>query len=66
MCRRPIVAGPRRRAARTRAPAGEGADEDGLIWLEVAAAGSPLRIAPAARSRVRGAEGPVPEGPAPP
>ncbi|MFB7618802.1 glycoside hydrolase family 65 protein [Kitasatospora sp. NPDC056181] len=41
-------------------PAGEGADEDGLIWLEVAAAGSPLRIALAARTRVRGAGGPLP------
>ncbi|MGK4585757.1 glycoside hydrolase family 65 protein [Kitasatospora sp. HPMI-4] len=41
-------------------PAGQGADRDGLLWLEAAAIGSPLRIALAARTRVHQAGTPVP------
>ncbi|WP_327068617.1 glycoside hydrolase family 65 protein [Kitasatospora sp. NBC_01302] len=33
-------------------PAGQGLDEDGTLWLQVATAGSPLHIALAARTRV--------------
>ncbi|MEV7782452.1 glycosyl hydrolase family 65 protein [Kitasatospora sp. NPDC088351] len=42
-------------------PVGQGVDEDGLLWLEVAAIGSPLHIALAARTRLHHAGGaPVP------
>ncbi|WP_406209286.1 glycoside hydrolase family 65 protein [Kitasatospora sp. NBC_01560] len=38
--------------ARHLVPSGHGVDEDGTLWLEVAATGSPLRIALAARTRL--------------
>ncbi|WP_405009789.1 glycoside hydrolase family 65 protein [Kitasatospora sp. NBC_01539] len=41
-------------------PDGQGADPDGTLWLQVAAAGSPLRIALAARTRVHRAGTPLP------
>ncbi|MEU6237980.1 glycosyl hydrolase family 65 protein [Kitasatospora sp. NPDC047058] len=40
-------------------PAGHGTDEDGLLWLEADATGSPLRIALAARTLVSGAGEPA-------
>ncbi|MFI6445682.1 glycoside hydrolase family 65 protein [Kitasatospora sp. NPDC050543] len=47
-------------ASRHLAPDGEGADADGTLWLQVAAAGSPLRIALAARTRAHRAGAPLP------
>ncbi|MFB7667729.1 glycoside hydrolase family 65 protein [Kitasatospora sp. NPDC056138] len=41
-------------------PAGQGADPGGLLWLEAAANGSPLRIALAARTRARHGGTPLP------
>lgn len=41
-------------------PAGQGTDADGLLWLQVAATGSPLHIALAARTRAHRAGTPVP------
>ncbi|MED7955076.1 glycosyl hydrolase family 65 protein [Streptomyces sp. BE303] len=40
-------------AARHLVPAGQGSGQDGSLWLEVAAAGSPLHIALAARTTLR-------------
>lgn len=37
-------------------PAGHGTDENGVLWLEATAAGSPLRIALAARTSIRGCD----------
>ncbi|MEV4611607.1 glycosyl hydrolase family 65 protein [Kitasatospora sp. NPDC049258] len=41
-------------------PDGQGADPDGTLWLQVAATGSPLRIALAARTRAHQAGTPLP------
>ncbi|MFD9123328.1 glycoside hydrolase family 65 protein [Kitasatospora sp. NPDC059571] len=53
------VARYRHLAARHLLPVGQGADADGILWLVVRCAGSPLHIAMAARTRLRGRDGPL-------